>query len=176
MMTVLWIIAGTVALLFIAAIFMRRNHYEECNIVIEASNTKVFDFVKLVANQEAFNKHAQAGTDRQKTITGTDGTVGFIYAWNGSKEAGQGEKEIIAIEEGRRIETEIRFVKPMVVSSRMVMETQALPDGNTQVTWSNAGDLKYPLNLLIPFMEKSVTKDMQGSLVMLKELLEGDNR
>lgn len=175
-MTVLWIIAGTLALLFIAAIFMRRNHYEQCSIEIEASSTKVFDFVKLVANQEAFNKHAQVGTDRQKTFTGTDGTVGFIYTWSGSKEAGQGEKEIIAIEEGRRIETEIRFVKPMVVSSRMVMETQALPDGNTQVTWSNAGDLKYPLNLLIPVMEKSVTKDMQGSLIVLKELLERDSR
>jgi hypothetical protein len=98
--------------------------------------------------------------------------VGFIYAWKGSKEAGQGEKEIIAIEEGRRIETEIRFVKPMVVRSRMVMETLALPDGQTQVTWSNAGTLKYPLNLLIPFMEKSVTKDMQESLVVLQELVE----
>jgi hypothetical protein len=175
MMTVLLIIASFVGLMFVVAYFMRRKHSEQCSIMIEATNAEVFNFVKLVSNQEAFNKHAQAGTDRQKTFTGTDGTVGFIYAWKGSKEAGQGEKEIIAIEEGRRIETEIRFVKPMVVNSRKVMETTALPDGKTHVNWSNSGTLKYPLNLLIPFMEKSVTKDMQESLMILKELLEGDH-
>ena len=32
--------------------------------------------------------------DRERTFKGTDGTVGYIYAWKGNKDAGEGEKEI----------------------------------------------------------------------------------
>lgn len=41
---------------------------------------------------------------------GTDGTIGFIISWNGNKNAGEGEKEIINIIDGKRIETQICFV------------------------------------------------------------------
>lgn len=170
--TILLIIVALIGLLLIIALFMKRNHYVNCSITINAPTLKVYNFLKLLENQEAFNKHAQAGTDRIKTFTGVDGTVGFIYAWSGSKEAGKGEKEILALEEGKRIETEIRFVKPMVVSSRMVMETEVVNNQQTVVRWSNAGRLNYPLNLLIPVMQKSVAKDMRESLIKLKELLE----
>lgn len=32
----------------------------------------------------------------EKEFKGTDGTVGFIYGWNGNKEGGEGEQEIKA--------------------------------------------------------------------------------
>lgn len=33
----------------------------------------------------------------RKNFKGTDGTVGFCYAWDGNKKAGKGEQEIIAL-------------------------------------------------------------------------------
>jgi hypothetical protein len=110
--------------------------------------------------------------DRKREFKGTDGTVGYIYAWSGNKNAGVGEKEIKNMIEGKRIETEIRFVKPMAAVACVIMETESLSDNQTKVGWSNAGILKYPINIMIPMLERSVAKDMDSSLSTLKNIFE----
>src|SRR5215212_3080129 len=169
---VLLVMAGVIGLLLIIALFMKREHYVKREIIINAPRQKVFDYVKLLQNQDEFNKHAMAGPDRKREFKGTDGTVGYIYAWSGNKNAGVGEKEIKNIIEGKRIEAEIRFVKPMAATASIIMETESLSDNQTKVTWSNSGSLKYPVNILIPMMEKTVAKDMEFSLSTLKGILE----
>ena len=170
--TILLVAAGIIALLLIIALFIKREHYVKREIVINAPRQKVFDYVKLLTNQDKFNKHAMAGPDRKREYKGTDGTVGFIYAWSGNKKAGEGEKEIKAIIEGKRIEAEIRFVKPMAATACIIMETESLSDYQTKVSWSNAGTLKYPINIMIPMMEKMLPKEMDISLSTLKDILE----
>ena len=173
--TILLVLAGIIALLLLIALFMKREHYVNSEIIINAPRQKVFDFLKLLKNQDEFNKHAMAGPDRKREFKGTDGTVGYIYAWSGNKDAGVGEKEIKNIIEGHSIETEIRFVKPMAAVASMIMETESLSDDQTKVSWSNAGTLKYPLNIMIPMMEKHVAKDMDSSLLTLKNILENNH-
>ena len=170
--TILLVVAGIIALLLIIALFMKKTHYVKREIIINAPRQKVFDYVKLLKNQDEFNKHAMTGPDRQREYKGTDGTVGFIYAWKGNKNAGEGEKEIKNIIEGKRIETEIRFVKPMAATACIIMDTESLSDNQTKVSWSNAGTLKYPVNIMIPMMEKMLPKEMDSSLSTLKNILE----
>jgi len=110
--------------------------------------------------------------DRKREFKGTDGTVGYIYAWSGNKDAGEGEKEIMDIVDGKSIEMEIRFVKPMTTSARIIMETASLSNNQTKASWSNAGTLKYPVNLLIPMMKKHIVNDRDASLATLKKMLE----
>ena len=172
LITILLVVAGIIALLLLMALFMKRKHYVKREIIINAPRQKVFDYLRLLKNQDEFNQHAMAGPDRKREFKGTDGTVGYIYAWSGNKNAGVGEKEIKNIIEGKRIETEIRFVKPMRAIAHIIMETESLSDNQTKVYWSNAGELKYPLNIMIPMMEKHVAKDMDISLSTLKNILE----
>jgi hypothetical protein len=172
LLIILFAIAGIVALLFIIAFFMKKEHYVKREIIIHAPRQKVFDFLKLLENQEKFNKHAMTGPDRKKEFRGTDGTVGFIYAWSGNKDAGVGEKEIMNIIDGKKIEMEIRFIKPMKVTASIIMEMESLSADQTKVSWSNAGTLKYPVNIMIPMMQKSVAKGMDESLANLKNILE----
>src|SRR5258706_2701110 len=169
---ILVVMAGFIALFLLIALFTKREHYVNREIIINVPRQKVFDYVKLLKNQDEFNKHAMAGPDRKREFKGTDGTVGYIYAWSGNKNAGEGEKEIKNIIERTRIETEIRFVKPMAATASIIMETESLPDNQTKVSWSNAGTLKYPLNIMIPMMEKQVAKGMGISLSTLKNILE----
>jgi hypothetical protein len=169
---ILLVIAGIIALLLVIALFMKRKHYVRREIIIDAPLQKVFDYLKLLKNQDEFNKHAMTAPDRERAFKGTDGTVGYIYSWKGNKNAGEGEKEIKNIIEGRSIEMEIRFVKPMAAIASIIMETESLPGNQTKVYWSNAGSLKYPINILIPMMEKQVVKDMDTSLSTLKNILE----
>jgi len=173
--TIVLIAAGIIVLLLLIALFMKKEHYVKRDVIINAPRQKVFDYIKLLKNQDEFNKHAMAGPDRKREFKGTDGTVGYIYAWSGNKAAGVGEKEIMNIVEGKSVETEIRFVKPMHAIASIIMETESLSDHQTKVCWSNAGTLKYPINIMIPMMEKSVAKDMDISLSTLKSILENND-
>jgi uncharacterized protein YndB with AHSA1/START domain len=170
--TILLVIAGIIALFLILALFMKKEHDVEREIIIHAPLQKVFDFLRLLKNQEKFNKWARTDPNRIEEFKGTDGTTGFIYSWTGNKSAGKGEKEIKNIIEGKRIETEIRFTKPMRVSAQVIMETASLSDGRTKVILVNRGNLNYPLNLLIPLAQKNFGKDLEASLATLKKILE----
>jgi uncharacterized protein YndB with AHSA1/START domain len=170
---ILLVVAGIIALLLIIALFMKKEHYVKREVVINAPRQKVFDFLKLLKNQDQFNKWATADKEnRIEEFKGTDGTVGFIYSWSGDKSAGKGEKEIINIIEGERIETEIRFVKPMRVSASVIFETEPVSDGQTKVILINTGRLNYPLNIMIPMAERNFPKGMEASLSTLKNILE----
>jgi len=170
--TILLLLAGLITLLLIIALFIKKQHYVKREVTINAPRQKVFDFVKLLKNQEKFSRWAATDSDRKKEFKGTDGTVGFIYAWSGNKNAGEGEKEIKNIIEGKRIETEIRFVKPMAAIASVIMETESLSDDQTKVYWSNDSTLKYPLNIMVPMVEKMLAKEMDISLLTLKNILE----
>lgn len=172
LITILLVVAGIITLLLIIALFIKKEHYVKREIIINAPLQKVFDYVKMLKNQEQFNKGAMADSDRKKEFKGTDGTVGFIYAWSGNKEAGEGEKEIKNIVEGKRIEMEIRFAKPMAATGYIIMETEFLSGNQTKVSWSNSGKLKYPINIMVPMVEKMLPKDMNLSLLNLKTILE----
>lgn len=169
---ILLILAGIIVLPMIIALFIKKNHYVKREIVINAPLQKVFDYVRMLKNQDEFNKHAMAGPERQREYKGTDGTVGFIYAWKGNRSAGEGEKEIMNIVEGKKVEMEIRFIKPMTASSTIIMETESLSDDQTKLSWTNAGRLRYPFNLFVPMMEKKLPGEMDASLSNLKNILE----
>jgi hypothetical protein len=74
--------------------------------------------------------------------------------------------------DGKRIETEIRFVKPMRVTASVIMETEPLSDTQTRVYLINAGTMKYPMNIFIPIAEKRFPRDMDESLATLKNIFE----
>ena len=171
-MIFLLVIAGLIALLLIVALFMRKTHHVEREILINAPTQKVFDYLKLIKNQEQYNKWAKIDDNRKEEFKGIDGTVGYIYSWSGNKSAGEGEKEIKNIVDGKRIELEYRFVKPFKVTADFVTTTESLPNNKTKVTWSNTSSLFYPLNIMVPMVERSLAKDMDESLNTLKNILE----
>src|SRR5689334_13679703 len=118
--SILLILAGFISLLLIAGLFMKKDHYVKREITINAPLQKVFDFLRMLQNQDKFNKWAKTDPNRQWEYKGTDGVAGYVISWKGNKDAGEGAKEIINIVEGKRIETEIRFIKPMKVTAAVL--------------------------------------------------------
>lgn len=170
--TILYVIAGLIALLLIVALVMTKGYRTHSEIIIHAPLPKVFDYLKRIKNQDNYNKWVMMDPDMKKEFKGTDGTVGFIYAWNGNKEGGEGEQEIKAIDEGKSVEMEIRFVRPFAGIAFAEMTTEPLTDHQTKVTWSTASTMKYPLNAMLPLLVKMLQKDMAASLTTLKSILE----
>ena len=76
-------------------------------MITQPSDT-VFQYVKMLKNQEAYGVWWKAYPKMQKTYTGTDGEVGFISAWKSKiDEVGTGQQKIVAIEAGKRIDLEL---------------------------------------------------------------------
>jgi len=170
--TILIVIAGIIVLLLIIALFTKKGYNTYREISINAPLQKTFDYLKQIKNQDNYNKWIMVDPGMKKVFKGTDGTVGFIYAWNGNKQAGEGEQEIKAITEEKNIEMEIRFVRPFAGIARANMMTEPLSDNQTKVSWTTASEMKYPLNIMLPFIVKMLEKDMGTSLASLKTILE----
>lgn len=66
--TILLVVAGIIVLLLLFALFMTRKHYVKREIIIHAPRQKVFDYLKLLKNQDEFNKHAMVAPDRERHL------------------------------------------------------------------------------------------------------------
>lgn len=170
--TILSIVASIIALIFIIALFMKKGYQTYREIIIHAPGQKVFNYIKRIKNQDNFNVWIMVDPDMKKEFKGADGTVGFIYSWNGNKQAGEGEQEIKAITEGKNIEMEIRFVRPFAGVAHAEMITEPLSDTQTKVSWSTSSTMAYPMNIVLPMIVKMLEKDMGTSLTTLKNILE----
>ena len=168
-------IVGVIALLLIAALFVKKEYTVEREITINKPKDEVFSYIKQLKNQEKYSKWVMTDPNMQKDYRGTDGTVGFVYAWNGNSEAGQGEQEIKSISEGEKLDIEVRFIRPFAGVAKTPFTTQAVSDNQTKVKWGMTGGNPYPLNLMHLFIEGLLGKDLETSLINLKSQLEQEN-
>jgi uncharacterized protein YndB with AHSA1/START domain len=173
--TILLVIVGIIAILLICGLFIKKEFLIERSIIIHRSKQEVFNYLKILKNGEHYNKWMMADPAMKKTLTGTDGTVGFIYAWESTgKNAGKGEQEITKINEGERIESELRFEKPFKNTSYASFVIQGVSADQAKVTWAFHGNMNYPMNLIHALLNlsKMLGKDLETSLSNLKTILE----
>jgi hypothetical protein len=165
-------ILGVIALLLITAVFVKKDYRVEREVVVNKPKADVFNYVKLARNQDYFNKWVMMDPQIKKNYKGTDGTVGFVYAWDSKGKAGQGEQEITGIREGERVDMNIHFIKPIESNATVAFTTEAVAGKQTKVKWSIDGHSPYPLNLMNLFVPGLLGNDMQTSLTTLKTVLE----
>lgn len=170
---ILAVIAGLVALFFLAALFTKKAYSIRRDIVIDRPKEVVYDYLRHLQNQDQFSKWVMMDPNLKKTFTGIDGNVGFIYAWEGNKRAGKGEQEIRHLVQGERIDVEVRFEKPFKNTAQTPFTTESIGENQTKVTWGMDSIMKYPMNgMLLLKMDKMLAKDLQESLGNLKAILE----
>jgi Na+-transporting methylmalonyl-CoA/oxaloacetate decarboxylase gamma subunit len=161
-------------ILLVAVIAAPTQFSAERSVEIDRPADEVFEFVKYLRNQNKYSVWGALDPDMVMEYRGTDGTVGFVSAWAGNEEAGRGEQEITGIQEGERIDYELRFYEPFESTSYAFKTTEALSESRTRVTWGMYGEIPRPLNLLMLFMnlEEAIGEDYQTGLNNLKTLLE----
>ena len=170
---ILAVIIGIIVLFLLFAAVSKKSYYINRSIDINAPKQKVFDYIKMLKNQDHYSKWVMTDPAMQKIFKGgEDGNVGFIYGWNGNKKAGEGEQEIKSVVEGSSMSSEVRFVRPFAGLSNLVLATESLGDNKTKVTWTVNSTMKYPMNGMIPMITGMLAKDMDISLGMLKDILE----
>jgi hypothetical protein len=171
----LYALLGILALLLFAALFVKKEYAISREITIAKPREAVFNYVKYLKNQENYSVWSKIDPGMKKEYRGTDGTVGFVSAWDSKvKDAGKGEQEITKITENERIDCELRFIWPMESKDHIYMLTQSLNDSTTRVKWGFDGKMEYPMNLVLLFMnfDAMVGPDLEKGLSSLKELME----
>ena len=172
---ILIVIAIIIAIPLIIALFVEKDYAVELEITINKSKQEVFDYVKFLKNQDNFSKWSTMDPKMKKTYQGTDGTVGFVSAWESNDEnVGVGEQEIKKIAEGERIDFELRFIKPFEATEPAFMSTESVTENQTKVKWGFSGHMNYPMNIMMLFMdfEKMIGDDLQTGLSNLKTVFE----
>jgi hypothetical protein len=174
----LWIIvilAGIIALFLITGVFIKKDYSVSREVLVAKPKGFVFDYLKLLKNQNLWSVWGSMDPDMRTTFTGTDGSEGFISAWESDdKKVGKGEQEILKIVEGERIDFEIRFLKPFKSTSWAFLTVASANDKQTLVHWEFTGKMNYPSNIMMIFMnmEKMVGNDFEKGLQNLKTILE----
>jgi len=173
--TILLVVIGLIALLLVIALFTRNSYTIERETVIKRAKNEVFNYVRLLKNQDFYSKWVMSDPNMKKDYAGTDGTPGFVYAWDSNdKNTGKGEQEIKRIVDGQEIGTEIRFERPFKNVSQALMTASDHGNNNTRVKWEFSSSMKYPMNVMLLFInfDKLLGTDMETSLSRLKGILE----
>ena len=174
-MNVLIIILLIIAIPLTLAALLTNDYSIERETTINRPGQTVFDYIKYLKNAGTYNKWVMMDPNLRKDFKGTDGAPGFVYYWDSdNKNVGKGEQEIKAIREGKRIDYEIRFLKPFVNTSYAHITTVQVQPNQTKVTWVFNGKRNYPMKIfhLLFNLKKMLGNDLQTSLGNLKTVLE----
>jgi uncharacterized protein YndB with AHSA1/START domain len=163
-----------IAIPFIAALFIKKEYAVKREIIINKPNDKVFEFLKFFKNQEKYSTWTNKDPNSTIKYMGVDGQVGAVSAWDGNNEVGKGEQEIKKIEEGKRIDVELRFKEPFEAHANAYFTTQSIDSSRTKVVWGINGEDKYPYNIIQVFInyDTMMGSEFEAGLKNLKRVLE----
>ena len=170
-MLALYIISGVIIAFTLLAFIMPSDFTYEVDTTINKSKKEVFDYLKFLKNQNDWSVWILNATDMKHEFKGTDGTEGFIYAWEGKK-SGKGAQELIKITDGERIDTELRFEKPFKTTNKGYFITTAVDPNKTKVVWGMTGKSPRPFNVISVLMKGALMKDFHQGLANVKKNLE----
>lgn len=172
---ILYAIGALVALILIVAAIMPKDLNLESEVIIAKPKQVVFDYVKILDNQKYYSKWVMLDPNVKMSMTGTDGTVGAISAWESSMDdVGVGEQEIKTIVDGERIEYELRFKKPFEATDSAYTIVEAIDSTHTKVINGFRSKMPFPMNLMMPMVRKMLTADMAINMKNLNEQLSKD--
>lgn len=173
-MTFVYIIIALVILIVILSMIAPKDYAVERSIVIDKPVSVVFEYLKYLKNQDEWSPWAAKDPNMKKEFVGTDGMPGFVSKWEGNKDVGSGEQEVTHIIDNKRIDSQLRFLKPFKSTSDAYMAVEPAGDDQTKVDWGFTGHNKFPVSIMMLFMnmDKMVGPDFEMGLDRLKRKLE----
>jgi len=115
-MITLTILIIAIPLILIFAIFSRKGFIVTREITIKQPIATVFNYLCLLKNQEYFHVLLMSDPKMEKEFSGTDGSIGFTYAWKSKNpKVGKASQKLIQIREPEKIEIEVVLKNPSKV-------------------------------------------------------------
>jgi hypothetical protein len=157
-----------IGLLLVSAMFMPRNFKVERSLLVDASESDLYQQVANFENWDNWEPWMKMDPDAEFKTTGTG--IGALREWE-SEIIGKGSMELIELEENQKVGATLTFYdpNPMASYSYWSFEKQG---SKTFVTMGCSGDLDYPLGrifgLLVSF-EDAMAPDFEKALIGISE-------
>lgn len=171
-MIFVYIFIGLIATLLIVAVFMPKSYSIEKNIIIKLPAAEVMNRISDLNYYSQWNPWQQSDPTVKNTITGTAGSPGHKYAWEGKK-VGVGSLTLLSMD-SKHIHFDLEFLKPWKAKAKDNWLFEQWGDGNeTKVIWQNSGDLPWPMaRLMGPMLNKNLSHQFEQGLNNLKTMCE----
>ncbi len=167
-------LVALIALILVVALFVKKDFAAEKEVVVNKPKQEVFNYIKLLKNQNEYGVWAKKDPSIKQEFTGVDGTEGFTSSWEGNSDVGKGSQTIKKITDGQRLDLDLHFIDPMDSHSPAWITTDEVSPTQTKVKWGMSGKMAYPFNFLGLFMnmDEMIGKDLQEGLNNLKVIME----
>ena len=176
MKVVKYIVISVFALVLIilaVAALMPKDYSISSQITINKPRAVVFDYIRMLRNQEKYSKWVMADREVKIIYTGVDGTVGAKSSWiSKKKEVGEGEQVITKVMDGEGYKAEMKFIKPEQSIGYWTAMTTSVSDSQTMLSTTFSSTMPYPVNLMIPMISKMLHTDMDENNRNVKAILE----
>ena len=167
-------IAGMLVLLLVVMhVIAPKNYQVERKVIVTSQIDTVFKSLCSLKEQQIWSPWAEMDANMKVEYRGIDGKIGSVTHWVGNEEVGEGEQEIMKIEDNTDIETELRFLKPFESTSIGFFKLKEL-ENQTEVTWGFRGEHAFPTTIIMLFMdmEEQVGPDFEKGLSKFKAYIE----
>jgi uncharacterized protein YndB with AHSA1/START domain len=140
---------------------------------IQAPADKIFPLINDYRNWPQWSPYENRDPDMKRIYSGAPSGKGAKYAWEGNKNVGTGEMEIIDTAPPRKLLIKLDFMSPF--EAHNVAEFTLEPQGDsTNVTWAMQGPVPLigKLMHLVMDMDKMVGNDFAAGLDKMKAAAE----
>jgi uncharacterized protein YndB with AHSA1/START domain len=140
---------------------------------IKAPADKVFPLIDDYRNWTQWSPYENRDPEMKRTYSGAPAGKGAKYAWEGNKNVGTGEMEIIDTAPPRKVLIKLDFMKPF--EAHNVAEFTLEPQGDsTNVTWAMQGPVPLigKLMHMVMDMDKMIGTDFAAGLEKMKAVAE----
>ncbi len=168
------VIIALIMILLIISLVLPKEIKIEQPVVIHAPVEEVFPQVSHLQKMEAWSPWKDYDPDMKVTYEGVDGKVGAIYMWEGNKDVGRGQQEIITLKDNELIEIKLSFFEPWESESDIYFTFDEAAEGKTEVIWGYVEEAPVPKNLMMAAfgVKKSLEKEFDKGLLRLKKVCE----
>jgi hypothetical protein len=140
---------------------------------IRAPADKIFPFISDFHAWSAWSPYEKRDPDMKRTFGGAPSGKGATYAWDGNKNVGAGNMEILDAPAPSRVTIKLDFIRPFEGhnTAEFTLEPQG---GETRVTWAMRGPALFITKVMGVFMnmDTMIGKDFETGLGNLKSLAE----
>jgi len=165
-----------IVFVLVAGLFIRKEYHFERSVTIRASREEIWKNISSFSSYQKWDPFGAHDPNMQKTITGTDGTVGAVYRWKDNKEVGNGSMTYREIVPYDHIKVDLVMVNGME-SKAVAVYTLKQEGDHYRLTWSFDTRMPYPMNAVISLfmdMDKMMDREFSNGLANLKKLCESN--
>ena len=167
------ILAVAIAIVLVLASTKPATFSIQRSAVMQAPAETIFPLINDFHQWTKWSPWENKDPALKRSYSGAESGKGAVYAWDGNRNVGSGQMEILEAQVPSKITIKLDFFKPF--EGHNTAEFTMLPQGDvTNLTWTMVGPAVFMSKVMQVFMnlDNMIGRDFEAGLANLKKLAE----